>query len=189
MTPSYPSTLGPVIAGAGMPAWLDTLVKQSWTDVQHEVHRKITAARDGLRELMDKIPESEQAAVIGASQAVLRPLAHRPLFRIGDETSTSELIVCPGCNHPGALCVGGVHAEYDLPEELGPMDRLEEVASLTDVYLDTRGLACHVCGLTLTNADELRVAGVASRLELTKSVWPLFLQDRMGNVPELKDLV
>lgn len=168
------------------------LVGQSWSAVQLEVHRKITAAQGNLRELMDKIPESEQAAVIEARQAVLRPFAHRPFLTVGGQRSIGELMDCPACHHPGALCVVVIEEEYDLPKELGPMDRIEEVASLTGVYLNPRGLVCHVCGLSLGSADELSVAGVPTRLEITDNVRTFLPDPKAGlNLPGLdpRDLV
>jgi hypothetical protein len=151
---------------------VDTLVKQSWTDVQHEVNRKVTAARARLRELMDQIPgDLERHAVAEARQDTVSHLAGRPLGRNEDGLQISgELLHCPACNYPGALCLGVVLHEYDLPEKLGPMDRIEEVASLVDVYIESRVLTCRVCGIDLAGADELKAAGVPLRMEVVENI-------------------
>ncbi|WP_242886695.1 hypothetical protein [Actinomadura litoris] len=143
-----------------------SLVEQQWSEIEHEVHRKVTAASENLHDLMALVPEAEQAAVVEARQAVLAPLVHLQMGVTG-ESRTCELVDCPACRHPGALCIGRVREHSQIPEERGPMDTPEEVASLVDVWLEPMGLLCHVCRLSLGHADELRLVGIPERLEIT----------------------
>ncbi|MBD2896213.1 hypothetical protein amrb99_51570 [Actinomadura sp. RB99] len=158
-----------------------SLVEQQWTEIEHEVHRKMTAALENLHDLTLLVPESEQAAVAEARQAVLAPLVHLQMGATG-ESRTCELVACPACEHPGAVCAGRVREECEAPDQLDPMDRADEVASPVEMWLEPMGLICHVCRLTLSNADELRVAGIPERLEITGLPRPRINAAQIGQI-------
>ncbi|MDL4815989.1 hypothetical protein [Actinomadura opuntiae] len=146
---------------------VQTLLRQSWTDVQHEVYRKITAAKVRLRALMGQIPKSEQAAVAAGRQSVLHPLARRTVRTPTGQLYVAELVDCPVCTHAGALCLGhlreGVEWHKNSPHE-------SEDPNIPAVWLQPEELHCHVCGVSFSNADEMQLAGVPPRLEIDGNV-------------------
>jgi len=153
---------------------VNALLEQSWTELQHEVHRKIAAAKARLRQLMEKIPEGQQQAVGESMQTVVASLAHRPLALAADgKKITGELVDCPACAHADALCIGTLFTDYNLPETIGPMETLQDAISFAGFFLEPTGLVCRVCGLTLAGVDEVRVAGLPASLGIREEYWDL----------------
>ncbi|MCO5999791.1 hypothetical protein [Actinoallomurus rhizosphaericola] len=166
---------------------VDLLVEESLTDVQHEVNRKVAAARQRLHVWLDAVPEAEQTAVAEARQLTLSHLAGHPLGKNNEGLEIAgELMHCPVCNYPGALCLGVVQQEYEFPDTIGPMDMIEEVASLVDVYIEPKTLTCRVCDVALAGMDELRVAGIPDRLEIEENIRRFFFARPVGGLNELR---
>ncbi|MFI6803040.1 hypothetical protein [Streptosporangium canum] len=150
---------------------VNTLIVQSLSEIEHEVHRKIEAARNNFRELMEKIPESEQASVADARQAAISPVMYDNLATGFNDTKIhAEYTTCPACSHTDAICIGAVQYEYDVPEKIGPMEHIEEHVELVDIYLEPRMLRCGVCGLELQEAEEITAANITPRIEITRNI-------------------
>ena len=147
-----------------------SLITQSLTEVEHEVTRKIEAARANHRAFMERVPESEQEAVAESLQIRTWSLDEREVGGFGLSYYGLENIRCPACNHPEATIGGMIEEDYDVPENLGPMDHIEEHVALVAVYLRPTGLRCGVCNLELIGADEMRAARMPERIEITSNV-------------------
>lgn len=149
------------------------LIEQSLTEVEHEVQRKITAAKSRLGQLMAQIPESEQVTVGDARQAlvshVVDPATVERALRNGLSLHTG-FFSCPACRHTRATRVSVIEEEYGLPDDLGPMDHPQEHFAFVGWYLRAVELICGSCGLSLKGGDELRAANIPVRREATESL-------------------
>ncbi|AQZ62759.1 hypothetical protein BKM31_15985 [[Actinomadura] parvosata subsp. kistnae] len=141
-----------------------SLITQALSEIEHEVQRKIAAAKRRIGELMSKIPESEHVAVGDARQAMT------PFQRYLDQEASASgsrdhriTIRCPACNHPDASCIGHIEWDFDMPAEIGSMDRIEEVAGQEEYFLP-RALLCGSCDLRLDSEDELQAVGIPRRV-------------------------
>ncbi|MEU4827708.1 hypothetical protein AB0H37_38085 [Actinomadura sp. NPDC023710] len=61
-----------------------------------------------------------------------------------------------------------------MEQELMKSARFDEPDSLEiiDIWVEPEILQCRVCGVALSNADELRLAGIPPRLEFTQNGTP-----------------
>jgi hypothetical protein len=147
---------------------VEVLMEQGWTDIEHEFHRKTTAAKASLRALMDEIPMSERGSVAIARQSALRSLAQQGFRKSSGQVHAGELVECPVCNHPGALCTGPLRLEQELVKT-GRLDMPEDL-EIVALWIEPEDLQCRVCGVTLSNADELRLADIPPRLEIDANI-------------------
>jgi hypothetical protein len=134
------------------------------SEIEHEVKRKIAAAKRRIGELMSKIPESEHVSVGDARQAMT------PIRRYLDQEAGASgyrdhwvSVRCPACNPPEASCLGIVEWDFDVPDEIGPMDRIEEMIGQEECFVP-RALLCGSCDLRLDSEDELHVVGIPPRV-------------------------
>ncbi|WP_242886698.1 hypothetical protein [Actinomadura litoris] len=123
------------------------LITESLTEIEHEVHRKIFAARQRLATLVEEIPESEQGEVGDLRQVHRRRRLAQGMF--------SEDFKCPACRHPGAQVQGPVEIDWDVEE-----DRKGPSLYVKDFIFRPERLDCGACELCLVSADELRAAGL-----------------------------
>ncbi|MBD2896215.1 hypothetical protein amrb99_51590 [Actinomadura sp. RB99] len=140
------------------------LVEQSLSDIEHEFHRKVTAAKARLRALMSEIPEFEQTAVATARQGDLSVRAQRGFYNPSGQLYVGNHVDCPVCNHPEALCTGPLRED----REFVPSRRHDEPddMELVALWIEPEDLQCGVCGVHLSSTDEVRLAGIPSRLEI-----------------------
>lgn len=148
------------------------LVDQNWDDIQHEYHRKVTAARASLRALMDQIPESQQADVAAFRQSTLAVLDHQEWPGVSGEPVVGLLVDCPVCRHFGAICAGPLRAEYELVKT-GRLDMAEDL-EVIELWIEPEYLKCQVCTVALESTDEMKLAGFPPRLEVNGHIRRFF---------------
>ena len=77
-----------------------SLITQSLTEVEHEITRKIEAARANHRAFMDQVPEPEQEAVAASLQIRSWTLDEREMGGTGPVFYGLENMNCPACGVP-----------------------------------------------------------------------------------------
>lgn len=128
---------------------VNKLISQSLTEIEHEVERKIAAAKRFLGDLMENIPEEARESVGAARQAQWE--------RTLPEEDHEEEVTCPACKDKEAKCFGVIDTEYD-PDVI-----VEEghatVLSVGAIHtMHARRLVCGICNLRLDTPDELKAA-------------------------------
>ncbi|MEU4511759.1 hypothetical protein AB0G05_19885 [Nonomuraea wenchangensis] len=141
-----------------------SLISESLSEIEHEVQRKVEAAKRRVGELMSKIPRSEQEAVGDARQA-MAPIYSFLAPEPGVVDSPHRIYTpCPACNHPDASCLGYLEWDFEPLDrvKVGPLERLEDVIGQEEYFRPT-DLVCGSCDLHLESADELQVVGIPLR--------------------------
>ena len=140
-----------------------SLISQSLTEVEHEVQRKIGAAKNLVGELMAQIPKEEHGSVGFARQQ------RASLRRLPGERRVE--VDCPACRDSDATCVGTTETEFGTYLEPGE-DGEDIVQRCAYRIFHARRLSCGVCELHLKNPDELKAAGLPISWTLDEEVPP-----------------
>lgn len=129
---------------------VNSLISQSLTEIEHQVQRKIAAAKRFFTELMDKLPEGEHEGVAAARQANYPPALN------GEEWP--ERINCPACNDAYATCIGVVETDYD-PDVIVEDGYATVVGGGAIYTLHARRLMCGCCTLQLDSPGRAEGGG------------------------------
>lgn len=141
-----------------------SLITDSLTEIEREVHRKLVTSRLRIDELLTKIPEEEHISVMAARQAQGVVIIH--------ESEEQIEATCPVCDDEYATCVGEPEILWEADIDIGD----EREAYVSGTYgikiLHARNFVCGACELSLFGADELKAAGFETRIELDEEVDP-----------------
>lgn len=151
-----------------------SLISQSLTDIEHEVNRKLAAAKHRFDKLMEQIPEDERDRIRHARG--IQSVASVHLF--GDETRM-EFTGCPVCDAEHAAYMGSIDVEWETDSEFGDNGDIVILGVLGTKTFHARRLNCGVCGLSLSSPDELRTAKL-------RTTWQLDEIPEYGNYPYTK---
>jgi hypothetical protein len=145
---------------------VESLISQSLTEIEHEVERKISAAKISNHELMIKIPTTRREIVRYERQ---RSSYYTIALLTGEERI--ETIACPACAHTVANCVGSTEIDFDADVETGE-DGSEIIHPYARRLFRANRLVCGACELNLDNPDELKAAGLHTSWILNETVDP-----------------
>lgn len=142
-----------------------SLISQSLTEIEHEVQRKIAAAKVHHHELMAKIPTTRRQLVRYDKQ---RESYYTIDLLPGEERIVT--IACPACNHAIANCTGVTEINFnaDIPGE----GDTQIISPYAFRLFRANRLVCGACELSLDNPDELKAAGMQTSWILDETVDP-----------------
>lgn len=144
---------------------VESLISQSLSEVEHEVQRKMAAAKGRYAALMAQIPKDEQGTVSAARQHMA------PVYIFSSE-ERAETVQCPACNDQEATCIGTTDIDFDVDAEPGdsPGESIFHAYAVRIFY--GQRFVCGACELSLSNQDELKAAGIGSSWSLGEVVDP-----------------
>ncbi|MFI6317301.1 hypothetical protein ACIBG8_07270 [Nonomuraea sp. NPDC050556] len=148
-----------------------SLIRDSLTEIDHEVKRKITAAKQHLIRVMSMVPPDQQAAVDAARQALM-PMSYtffKPEYELTDYLAVRFPTRCPACNNSEASLWGRMEWGYEALQNISPVPLSSEGLDEKN-HLFPEAFFCASCELRFDSPDELAAAGY-STIEIVTPAW------------------
>jgi hypothetical protein len=137
--------------------FVEQVIGEQVTEIEHEVRKKLEAARRSYANVVETVPEDELPTVMAVKQG---QTAH---FLYGSEHQVN--MKCPICGDEEAQCAGSVDLEWEPDFDVeGGETYITGAYPIAEFY--SRGFSCGVCGLRLSTPQELGVAGLPLNLQL-----------------------
>lgn len=140
---------------------VSSLITQSLTEVEHEVTRKITAAKRRYDQLMEQIPPDERSTVRVAR-----------LIQAGQSGLTARSFrsaICPACGNVNAFEAGDAKLRDAEIQKL--LNHAVENKLPFPQLFEPHEFMCGICELTLNSVDELNAAGMDRMRQQLSLAW------------------
>ncbi|MEU5863524.1 hypothetical protein ABZ815_20305 [Nonomuraea sp. NPDC047529] len=149
----------------------ESLIRDSLTEIDHEVQRKIAAAKQRLVQVMSMVPVDQQSALDAARQALM-PTSYtffKPNYKFIDYPIAQLSARCPACDHSEAALWGRMEWGFESLQSISPIPLSSEGLDEKSHFLP-EAFFCASCELRFDSPDELEAVGF-STIEIITPDW------------------